>query len=205
MMFVHSLGRRRRRRGRGGGDHRGDRAELQSQSEEYQQLRVGVEQLGHAVPGTGLHLGSEPADLLQQSTAASLFVRGLVPHCVSQARICLGYYASKGFSNPLKQRGAGRFQNIEVTDYATLRRKRSKVLSAVLAMACPHPRTTRVRFSPSLKYSYIDVFGLFYFCREVQASLAFRAWGAVDVCVEGHSSGGIHRHGDGGHHHRGGP
>jgi hypothetical protein len=131
--------------------------------------------------------------------------RGLVPHCVSQARICLGYYASKGFSNPLKQRGAGRFQNIEVTDYATLRRKRSKVLSAVLAMACPHPRTTRVRFSPSLKYSYIDVFGLFYFCREVQASLAFRAWGAVDVCVEGHSSGGIHRHGDGGHHHRGGP
>ena len=56
-----------------------------------------------------------------------------------QARICLGIYAGKGFTNPLKTRSAGRFQLIEVTDNATMRRNRHKVLNSVLNAVCPHP------------------------------------------------------------------
>ena len=53
--------------------------------------------------------------------------------------MCLGLYAGKGFTNPLKSRTAGRYQLIEVTDNATLRRNRAKVLSSVLNAVCPHP------------------------------------------------------------------
>jgi hypothetical protein len=54
-------------------------------------------------------------------------------------RVCLGLYAGKGFTNPLKGRTAGRYQLIEVTDNATLRRNRAKVLASVLNAVCPHP------------------------------------------------------------------
>ena len=61
--------------------------------------------------------------------------------CVLVCRrgLCLGLFASKGFSNPLRSRGAGRYQLIEMTDNATLRRRRGKVLSSVLAAVCPFP------------------------------------------------------------------
>lgn len=48
-------------------------------------------------------------------------------------------YAGKGFTNPLKTRAAGRFQLIEVTDNATIRLKRARVLASVIATACPNP------------------------------------------------------------------
>lgn len=41
--------------------------------------------------------------------------------------LCAGLYACKGFSAPNKQRGASKYQLIELTDNATLRFKRGKV------------------------------------------------------------------------------
>jgi Ca2+-binding EF-hand superfamily protein len=57
----------------------------------------------------------------------------------NKGRICLGHYASKGFTNPLKSRTSGRYQFIEVTDQATMRMNRGRVLKAVLDKVCPHP------------------------------------------------------------------
>ncbi len=62
--------------------------------------------------------------------------------CV-QVRLCLGQYASKGFSNPLKtavkSTTGTRYQIVEVTDNATIRLKRARVLASVVATACPNP------------------------------------------------------------------
>jgi hypothetical protein len=58
---------------------------------------------------------------------------------IEQVRICLGLYAGKGFTNPLKSRSAGRYQLIEVTDNATMRRNRAKIMASVLNAVCPHP------------------------------------------------------------------
>jgi hypothetical protein len=57
----------------------------------------------------------------------------------NKARVCLGLYACKGFNNPLKSRAAGRYQLVEVTDNASIRMNRGKVLSAVLEKICPFP------------------------------------------------------------------
>lgn len=58
----------------------------------------------------------------------------------SQARICLGYYACRGFANPLKSKVSGlKFQTVEVTDFATIRMKRSRVMNAVLTTIFPYP------------------------------------------------------------------
>ena len=48
-------------------------------------------------------------------------------------------YAGKGFTNPLKTRTAGRYQLIEVTDNATLRRNRAKIMTGVINAVCPYP------------------------------------------------------------------
>ncbi len=57
-----------------------------------------------------------------------------------QTRICLGHYASKGFSNPLKSLiGAAKYQVIEITDFATIRMKRGRTLQSVLALIFPYP------------------------------------------------------------------
>lgn len=51
----------------------------------------------------------------------------------------MGLYACKGFSSPLKSRAAARYQLIEITDNASIRMKRGKVIAAVVATVCPHP------------------------------------------------------------------
>lgn len=56
-----------------------------------------------------------------------------------QARLCLGLYACKGFMNPLRTSNRNQYQVIEVTDNASIRRKRSKVMLAVINVICPHP------------------------------------------------------------------
>jgi hypothetical protein len=53
--------------------------------------------------------------------------------------LSLGQYASKGFSNPLKSKSGGRYQLVEITDNATIRLKRAKVLASIVATACPNP------------------------------------------------------------------
>jgi hypothetical protein len=60
----------------------------------------------------------------------------------SRTRLCLGHYAARGLGNPLKSRvasGAGKYCIIEVTDFATLRMKRAKVVESVVNLAFPHP------------------------------------------------------------------
>jgi len=56
----------------------------------------------------------------------------------NKLRLNLGMYASKGFSNPLKK-NSGRYQLIEITDNATIRLRRAKVLASVVATVCPNP------------------------------------------------------------------
>lgn len=48
-------------------------------------------------------------------------------------------YANKGYANPLKSRRAAKFQCVELTDNATLRLNRSRVMTSVLATICPNP------------------------------------------------------------------
>lgn len=62
----------------------------------------------------------------------------------SQARVCLGLYANKGFGNPSKSRAtSARYNLLEITDNAALRKKRSKVVAAVVNLVCPHPTKFR--------------------------------------------------------------
>jgi len=63
----------------------------------------------------------------------------------SRTRLCLGHYAARGLSNPLRSRGKEKYCIIEVTDFATLRMKRAKVVESVVNLAFPHP----VRFKLS--------------------------------------------------------
>ena len=53
--------------------------------------------------------------------------------------MCLGCYATEGFLNPVKSKEAKNCQFIEITDNATVRMKRSKVLNSVLDAMVPHP------------------------------------------------------------------
>jgi len=53
--------------------------------------------------------------------------------------LCLGHFANRGLSNPLKGRNTKRLTTIEVVDNATIRMKRSKTMQAVLQAAFPHP------------------------------------------------------------------
>jgi hypothetical protein len=57
----------------------------------------------------------------------------------NKERVCLGLYACKGFNAPNKQRGATKYQLIEITDNATIRMRRARVMSAVIAAMCPYP------------------------------------------------------------------
>jgi len=59
----------------------------------------------------------------------------------NRGRLCLGYYASKGFNNPLGgwMVSKTKYQCIEVTDYVTIRLKRNQVTKSVLVMFFPHP------------------------------------------------------------------
>lgn len=57
----------------------------------------------------------------------------------NKAKLCLGIYACKGFLNPLKTSSKGRYQLIELTDNATMRINRTKVIKAVITTICPHP------------------------------------------------------------------
>jgi hypothetical protein len=61
----------------------------------------------------------------------------------NRERICLGLYACKGFNPPNKQRQAQRYATIEITDNATLRFSRGKVIAAVVSQMCPHPMKFR--------------------------------------------------------------
>ena len=56
-----------------------------------------------------------------------------------QARVKLGHYANRGFYNPLTGRSAKHYTTLELTDYATIRLSRSKVIQSVLAHVFPHP------------------------------------------------------------------
>jgi hypothetical protein len=58
---------------------------------------------------------------------------------MNRTRLCLGYYASIGFKNPLKGKNAGTYMHIEITDYATIRMKRSQTLQSILSNIFPHP------------------------------------------------------------------
>jgi hypothetical protein len=58
----------------------------------------------------------------------------------SKARVCLGYYAIKGFNSPLKSKTSGQgYQTLEVTDFATIRMKRGRVMNSVMMTFFPHP------------------------------------------------------------------
>jgi hypothetical protein len=54
-------------------------------------------------------------------------------------RVSLGHYAIKGFSNPLSTRSFKKFSTIELTDYATIRLSRAKIMQALLMHVMPHP------------------------------------------------------------------
>lgn len=56
-----------------------------------------------------------------------------------QARVRLGHYACRGFSNPLAGKNVKHYVTLEVTDYATIRRSRAKVMQTVLSHVFPHP------------------------------------------------------------------
>ena len=56
-----------------------------------------------------------------------------------QACVCLGYVASKGFGTPTTNCAGVKYQMIEVTDSATLRMRRSRVLSSVIESVFPFP------------------------------------------------------------------
>ena len=58
---------------------------------------------------------------------------------VSKTRLMLCHYASPGFRNPLKLKGAENFQTILLTDVATIRMKRAQTLAAVLKNIFPNP------------------------------------------------------------------
>jgi len=80
-------------------------------------------------------LGSQSQS--QCSVWAPSTARGFLGH--NRTRINLGYYAGKGFSNPINGRNAKRFLTIEVVDQATIRMKRSQTLAAVLNQVFPYP------------------------------------------------------------------
>lgn len=58
---------------------------------------------------------------------------------IRQARVCLGHYAQKGFLNPGGGKKSSKYLTLEITDYATLRMQRSRILLAVLEYILPHP------------------------------------------------------------------
>ena len=94
----------------------------------------------------------------------------------SQARICLCHYVCRGFGNPAKTKSSGqKFQTLEVTDFATIRMKRSRVMSAAL----------------------LNVFPI-----AIQADLALGQGGKGALCLEARGPGWIHRLGDHLHRHR---
>lgn len=57
----------------------------------------------------------------------------------SKTRICLGYFAIQGFQSPSKSKNAARYMTIEITDFATMRMKRNRVINSVLSLVFPHP------------------------------------------------------------------
>jgi hypothetical protein len=66
--------------------------------------------------------------------------------------VCLGHYAQKGFVSPLSGKKNSKYLTIEVTDYATLRMNRSRVLLSVLEYILPHP----IRFKQVWHFSRGD-------------------------------------------------
>lgn len=92
----------------------------------------------------------------QSAQQASIWLPSLATGMLSgssRTRLCLGHYAARGFTNPIKNRGAkDKYQLFEVTDFATLRMKRAKVVETVLAQAFPYP----VRFKQSWHLSRGD-------------------------------------------------
>jgi len=58
---------------------------------------------------------------------------------VAKTRIMLCHYASAGFRNPLKLKGAEKYETIVLTDVATIRMKRAQTLAAVLKNLFPNP------------------------------------------------------------------
>jgi Ca2+-binding EF-hand superfamily protein len=74
---------------------------------------------------------------VQMSIWAPTTIRQLLTK--SKARICLGHYVTPGFKDPLRSGDAMKIVTIEVTDSATIRYHRQKVVNAVLALLLPHP------------------------------------------------------------------
>jgi len=57
----------------------------------------------------------------------------------SKIKICLGFYASRGFANPATNKEGKNHQVAEISDNQTIRMNRSKVMHAILANAFPFP------------------------------------------------------------------
>jgi hypothetical protein len=57
----------------------------------------------------------------------------------TKVKICLGYYASRGFANPATNKEGKNHQIAEISDNQTIRMNRSKVMQAVLVNAFPFP------------------------------------------------------------------
>jgi hypothetical protein len=51
----------------------------------------------------------------------------------------LGHYANSGFGNPLTGKKTTHYTTLELTDYATVRFSRGKVMQSVLSHVFPHP------------------------------------------------------------------
>lgn len=58
---------------------------------------------------------------------------------LKQARVRLGHYANRGFGNPMAGKHTKHFTTLELTDYATIRMSRSKVITSVLSHVFPFP------------------------------------------------------------------
>lgn len=97
----------------------------------------------------------------------------------NRARVCLGHYAQRGFVNPLSsgKKLAASYLTLEVTDYATLRLNRSRVIDTVMSKILPHP----LRFKQVWHFSRGDK--SLYAWKPV-APEHFVALGMVCTCTE---------------------
>lgn len=57
----------------------------------------------------------------------------------NKLKICLGHYATKGLYSPAKNKRSELYQTIEITDNATIRMKRSRIINAVADAILPYP------------------------------------------------------------------
>jgi hypothetical protein len=70
----------------------------------------------------------------------------------TKLKICLGYYASRGFTNPANNKEGKNHQIIEISDNQTIRMNRGKVMNAILVNCFPFP----VRFKRTWQLSRGD-------------------------------------------------